>query len=224
MKKILYLKCSLNHCCAAQRKGPILFHVQAAATYLAELILTAQVFLKGAPQDLGHIIPSELALEENWSPVMASGDLTGAKAWLLKDLKTSAVQRDRFYVMQANPNNAEEKMYERMNANSSPASNLDFLEKFLQDLPALILQAAHEEPRIQINVIDSDFLNISNPYATAMELMMPTRALTEGSTGLTGLGFWILGLLSLCGLLACTAFLARRSRSNGYDHRFANDL
>ena len=62
-----------------------------------------QVFIHGAEPG-SHIIPSQLALDENWSPVMASGDLAKAAPWLLQDLQSS---RGRFYVMQANPNNAE---------------------------------------------------------------------------------------------------------------------
>ena len=117
------------------------------------------------------MIPSELFLQENWSPVMASGDLAAAKAWLLHDLK--AAHEGLFYVMQANPNNKEEKMYEDINREDFvqwPSSNLQFLHSFLTDLPGLIFEAVRMNPHVRINVIDSDFLNISKPYATAMRL------------------------------------------------------
>ena len=156
---------------------------------------------------------------------MASGDLAGAKAWLLEDLKISATKRGWFYVMQANPNNAETKMYESMNRNDFPASNLDFLRGFLEDLPNLILQAVDEEPNIQINVIDSDFLNISKPYATAMQLMMPHSDFSSDTNeSSVRVGSWVLPLAGVCGLLVCTFFLGCRRQSNGYQRRFASEL
>lgn len=165
-----------------------------------------EVFLKDADPDSSYIIPSQMALAENWSPVMASGDLLGSKNWLLQDLQSSATQ-GRYYVMQANPNNAESKMYEAMNSNTAQKSNLEFLRSFLLDLPDFILQAVAENPKIQINVIDSDFLNISKPYETAMKLMgLPGQStMLEESSGVTILPIllYIAAFCILFGLLHC---------------------
>lgn len=158
-----------------------------------------------------HIIPSQLALDENWSPVMATGDLTGSEEWLLKDLQTSS--QGRFYVMQANPNNAENKMYEAMNSNAVPATNLDFLRGFLQDLQGLVLGAVHANPEIQINVIDSDFLSISKPYATAMQLMGLQRALQSADGSVDQ---WLLKITALCGLCGCLICRWRSRQKSDY--------
>jgi hypothetical protein len=71
-----------------------------------------QVFVKGAEPG-SHVIPSQPVLDENWSPVMASGDLAKSARWLLEDLSSS--KTGRFYVMQANPNNAETFQDESVN-------------------------------------------------------------------------------------------------------------
>ena len=83
-----------------------------------------------------------------------------------------------------------------MNSNQLPASNLDFLRGFLQDLQGLVLAATHADPDIQINVIDTDFLSISQPYATAMQLM----ALPSVNRDLS---YSWLRLTALCGLCGC---------------------
>lgn len=158
--------------------------------------------MKNAPAD-SSMIPSQLFLQENWSPVMASGNLAAAKAWLLHDLK--AAHEGQFYVMQANPNNQEAKMYEDINREDFlqwPSSNLQFLHSFLTDLPGLILEAVRMNPHIRINVIDSDFLNISKPYGTAMRLNSELNSEADP--------LW-LRITLLCGLwvLLCTVCVQR---------------
>eukprot|EP00438_Fugacium_kawagutii_P017487 Skav217983 [mRNA] locus=scaffold496:462182:469147:- [translate_table: standard] len=170
--------------------------------------LLFEVFVKDAPPG-SHIIPSQLVLDEGWSPVMASGDLTGSQEWLLKDLQTSS--QGRFNVMQANPNNAENKMYEAMNTNAVPATNLDFLRSFLQDLQGLVLHAVRANPKIQINVIDSDFLSISKPYATAMQLMGLPRGLQSEADDGSIMWLKITALCGLCGCLICRWRLRQKS-------------
>ena len=83
-----------------------------------------------------------------------------------------------------------------MNSNQLPASNLDFLRGFLQDLQGLVLAATHADPDIQINVIDTDFLSIGQPYATAMQLM----ALSSVNRDLS---YSWLRLTALCGPCGC---------------------
>lgn len=181
---------------------------------LEQCPLLFEVFVKDAEPG-SHIIPSQLVLDENWSPVMASGDLTGSEEWLLKDLEKSS--QGRFYVMQANPNNAEHKMYEAMNTNAVPATNLDFLRGFLQDLQGLVLGAVYANPEIQINVIDSDFLSISKPYATAMQLMGLQRGLqSAANNGSIMTDQWLLKITALCGLCGCLICRYRSRQKSDY--------
>merc|ERR1712183_360088 len=45
---------------------------------------------------------------EGWDDsVLAGGDLDKAAPWLIEDVKTHAIRHDRFYVMQANPNDSD---------------------------------------------------------------------------------------------------------------------
>ena len=112
------------------------------------------------------MIPSEANLAENWAPVMASGNLSAARDWLRQDLslRAASAQHARYYVMQANPNNAEALMYEAMNSRLGPQSNLRFLQHFLKGIGILVLAAEARDHQLQINVIDTDFLSISQPY------------------------------------------------------------
>eukprot|EP00435_Cladocopium_sp_Y103_P009213 s2626_g2.t1 len=185
----------------------LISHQQLLTQTLGDLVAAGRrlaVFVQGAEPG-SHIIPSQLALDENWSPVMDSGDLAKGALWLLQDLQGSK-RMERFYVMQANPNNAESKIYESMNSNQLPASNLDFLRGFLQDLQGLVLAAAHAEPDLQINVIDTDFLNISQPYATAMQLMgLPNVSPLNSDAPSSS---WWLGLTALCGLCGCLLLIS----------------
>lgn len=116
------------------------------------------------------IIPSFQFLAEDWDDVMASGDLKGSDTWLVRDLREKATQRDRYYVMQANPNNKESLMFRAMNTGEGPQSNRAFLDPFLANLGTLVADAVAETPRIRINVVDSDFLNISKTFEIAMRL------------------------------------------------------
>ena len=119
-------------------------------------------------------------LTENWGSAMDSGNLTAAKDWLIQDLQTAAsAAKGRYYVMQANPNNAESLMYEAMNTGLGPQSNLRFLETFLLELGSLVIRTTRNEPQIRINVIDTDFLSISQPYQTCMLLMGLSSSLPE---------------------------------------------
>lgn len=182
----------------------LISHQQLLTQSLGDLVAAGRrlaVFVKGAEPG-SHVIPSQPVLDENWSPVMASGDLAQSARWLLEDLSSSkrSKRTGRFYVMQANPNNAESKIYESMNSNQLPASNLDFLRGFLQDLQGLVLAATHADPDIQINVIDTDFLSISQPYATAMQLMALPNASPVNSDLSSS---WWLRLTALCGLCGC---------------------
>jgi len=179
---------------------------------LVDLNKRIAVFVKGA-RHASHAI-SELDLAENWAPAMASGNLTLAKDWLLRDLKSEATQHSRYYVMQANPNNAEPLMYEAMNSALGPQSNLRFLEPFLLDLQSLVIEAVRREPQIQINVIDTDFLSISRPYQICMQLMGISADHAESSDSV---GVWLtrLGVAAFCAVLSVWAY-GRCHNPTGY--------
>merc|ERR1712083_1034062 len=99
-----------------------------------------------------------------------SGDLDAASAWLIKDLEAEATKRDRFYVMQANPNDDEPKMYARLNGPGKPESLQQWLSPFLTDLNALIQQAIERTPAIRINAVSTDFLGISKPVEISFRI------------------------------------------------------
>jgi len=117
------------------------------------------------------VIPSSEALAEDWDDVMASGDLDASRAWLVRDVHEKAAHHNRFYVMQANPNNNEELMYQAMIAGRGPQSNKAFLAPFLNSLGDLVMGAVSSSPASRINVVSTDFLNVSRPYDIAMKLM-----------------------------------------------------
>jgi len=171
------------------------------------------VFVKGV-RSHSRTIPSE-NLVENWDPAMANGNLTAAKAWLVKDLAKAT----KFYVMQANPNNAERLMYEAMNSGRGAQSNLQFLANFLSELHGLVVEMVRQEPAAHINVIDTDFLSISRPYQTSVQLMGIAPVFSEAMSTSTVLS---VGLLPVC-LAAASAVLVMWTawswwsrRSNGY--------
>lgn len=133
------------------------------------------IFMQGRAAVAGRlpvgIIPSIEALTEDWDDVMASGDLEGSKAWLFENLQRHAMRHDRYYVMQANPNNHESEMYKAINSGRGSQSNEAFLTPFIRTLPALVSRAVNEVPRLHINVVDTDFLNISSALEIAKSLM-----------------------------------------------------
>jgi len=129
------------------------------------------VFFKGDSRlHAKGIIASDSALAENWDDSMASGNLTAAVAWLKKDLLEEASKKDRFYVMQANPNDDDQHMLERIRARGSPRSLKTWEWNFLRGVSQLVNDALEQEPSIQINAISTDFFETSRPYDLAMRL------------------------------------------------------
>lgn len=133
------------------------------------------IFMKGdatvAAQMPVGIIPSIEAFVENWDDVMKSGDIIASAAWLAEDLKVEASKRNKFYVMQANPNDDEANMYARMNAQGKPESLQQWLAQFLEGLKALVELSIEKTPFIRINAVSTDFLGISKPVEIAFALM-----------------------------------------------------
>jgi len=142
------------------------------------------VFFKGdASLHANGIIASDSALAENWNDDMASGNLTAAVAWLKKDLVEEASKREKFYVMQANPNDDDQHMLERIRAQGNPRSLKTWEWNFLRGLSLLVEDALEQEPAIQINVVSTDFFEISRPYDVAMRLNgLPTGRDSEVDT------------------------------------------
>jgi len=159
-------------------EGALVRRDELLASTLGELIAAGKrfvVFLKG-PSSLAEQLPpgiilSSQALTEDWDDVMASGDLAGSAAWLAQDVREQAIRGGRFHVLQANPNNAEDLMYNAMISGQGPQSNAAFLASFLRDLPSLVSSAVSGAPGARINAVSTDFLSISKPYDIAMKLM-----------------------------------------------------
>eukprot|EP00747_Dinoflagellata_sp_TGD_P213574 gnl/TRDRNA2_/TRDRNA2_86506_c0_seq1.p1 gnl/TRDRNA2_/TRDRNA2_86506_c0~~gnl/TRDRNA2_/TRDRNA2_86506_c0_seq1.p1 ORF type:complete len:175 (+),score=45.65 gnl/TRDRNA2_/TRDRNA2_86506_c0_seq1:532-1056(+) len=152
---------------------------QATLASLVEAGKRFVVFMKGDEEAAAMmpdgIIPSAEAFTENWDDAMLSGDLEAAAAFLVKDLKTSAghgSSSDRFYVMQANPNDNEKLMYARLNRKDAgePNSLEEWLAPFLTGLDRLIHSAVEDEPSIHINAVSTDFLHVSKPIEIALRL------------------------------------------------------
>lgn len=116
------------------------------------------------------VIDASLYLREAWDGTMASGDLQASRRWLEQEfVETSA---GRFHVLQANPNDAEQNMYDRMDVDGKPKSLRVWLNDFLQDLQSWIGQVAAQNPgHVKINAVSSDFLDTSRTYDIAMRLM-----------------------------------------------------
>lgn len=129
------------------------------------------IFFEGNPETLGtDILPSQVYLSENWDSSMSSGNLTAAQDWLRKDLQ-QATRRDKFYVMQANPNDDLDRMLERISVGGQPRSLKTWEWTFLRGLRDLVEQTMAENPNIHINAVSTDFFGASQPYDLAMRLM-----------------------------------------------------
>jgi len=131
------------------------------------------IFSKGATAEGPEgILPTGELLSERWDDVMESGDIAGSNAWLIKELKTQAVLRGRYYVMQANPNDSEPNMYRLLGSDdpSTPKSLREWEKPFLVNLESLILDTMNETPGIMINAISTDLFDLSKPYEIAMKL------------------------------------------------------
>jgi len=146
---------------------------------VAELVAASKrllIFLAGSPAVAAKmppgIVPSVDSLVEHWNDgAMAGGDLEASKAWLVKDFQAGAKQPNKFFVLQANPNNRVTSMFAAINSGKGPQSNEAFLESFLRQLDNLVSDAAASTPEVRINAINSDFLNISRPFNIALRLM-----------------------------------------------------
>ena len=76
------------------------------------------------------------------------------------------------------------------------------------------MEAVRQEPQIQINVIDTDFLSISRPYQICMQLMGISVDPTEGSDAV---GVWLTRLViaAFCAVLSVWAY-GRCQSPTGY--------
>lgn len=158
----MLLQFDIGHICRSELKTKTLESLIASNQRVA-------IFFEGVASELPDgVLASRDLLLEGWDNAMASGNLAASEAWLEDDLKKNAIKQDRFYVMQANPNNAEDVMYRLLGEN--PAS-LEVWEKpFLLGLRRLIFEVVAEEPNVRINVVSTDLFGVSQPYQIAMEL------------------------------------------------------
>jgi len=178
------------------------------------------VFMKGSEAASSQlplgIIPSREAFVENWDDDMKSGDLDLSAAWLVRDLKEVAVRRDRFYVMQANPNDSETNMYARLNSGAGPASLQPWLAPFLEGLPDLIQRAVAQEPAIRINAVSTDFLCVSKPLQIALFLMGLPSDVEQGDPKYR---YVVAALVLSLVLLLFSLFVRRCRRARGGANR-----
>jgi len=127
------------------------------------------LFFPGGGDDLKTISPEDY-LYEHWdSTSMESGNLTAVENWLLKDIKEFATKRDKFYVLQANPNQGDGYMYERV-ASGSLESLKTFELPFIKRLKDFIAEALHNVPHAKINSISTDFAPLADTVDIAISL------------------------------------------------------
>ena len=80
------------------------------------------------------------------------------------------MQHDRLYVMQANPNNSGEKMFDEIDRDVR-ISLQDWQSYFLQGLGMVVIQALAHAPGATINAISTDFQDTSDVTRLAMAVM-----------------------------------------------------
>eukprot|EP01052_Picozoa_sp_SAG31_P000498 SAG31_NODE_15_length_37942_cov_32.078297_3_plen_462_part_00 len=125
------------------------------------------IFLNGAPPDDG-VLASSQWLYEQWDDVMESGDLRGSQDWLKQDVAAYATRHDRFYVLQANPNNAESYMYTDI-SEGDRSSLLAWEGPFLKDLSSLVAEMKAQNPTATINAISTDYQDASDVVNIALQ-------------------------------------------------------
>ena len=126
--------------------------------------------------------PSSTTLYENWDDRMESGDPDDAATWLLEDVQRYATTpHERFYVLQANPNNAMSAMYSQVDATAAAGAggassyhNGNSLRQweagFLLRLGTLVRRALAENPTAVINAISTDFMELSSVVELALSV------------------------------------------------------
>jgi ribonuclease I len=158
---------------------------------LAESSARVAIFFKsGAGYTLpAEVNPSAATLYENWDDRMESGDPDDAAAWLLEDVSQYATEtpHERFYVLQANPNNGMRAMYDSVDAPAAAAgggggNSLRAWETgFLLRLGSLVRQALADNPTAVINAISTDYMGLS--AVTELALSVAGLPLVEEDVG-----------------------------------------
>lgn len=126
------------------------------------------------------VLDSSQALWENWDAAMEDGNLIASQAWLEADMLANAgastlLPTRRFYVLQANPNDSEGSMFNRLRQNGPPTSLALWLSPFLRQEGSLITttiaRGQTQNLTLVLNAVSTDFPGASRPYEIAMELM-----------------------------------------------------
>lgn len=135
------------------------------------------------------VCASASTMIENWNDEMESGNPEDAAEWLAEDVAQNADQsalapaQRRFFVMQANPNNAMNNMFEQVqvaaaaaasgggNDGGGPFSLLEWERGFLLGLGELVrtsLDPSGKNPNATINGISTDFLELAEVTRLAL--------------------------------------------------------
>ena len=155
---------------------------------LAELgVARVALFFGGADELPPSVNPSATTLYERWDDRMESGEPSDAAAWLREDVAQYATTRGRFYVLQANPNNAMAGMFASVDGAAAAAADFfgagppqpygestnslrSWESGFLRGLGTLVRQSLADNPTAQINAISTDFLELSGVTELALEV------------------------------------------------------
>lgn len=116
-----------------------------------------------------QVISTETHLHEQWDPSGHSGNTALFSEFLKEDMKNHATQEKHFYVLQANPNNNQDAMFESV-LNRDNQSLESWQSHFMKTIRDLVRNTISENPKIRINSINADFQEISKVTELALSL------------------------------------------------------
>jgi hypothetical protein len=118
------------------------------------------------------VIASGAHLYENWGAAGDSGDLGAYVEWMRQDVRENATRHDRYYVLQANPNNNKFAMFDSVLGRGRADGGLyALIYPLLRELPGFVLDAVRTIRHARINAISTDFIYEARVVETAIALL-----------------------------------------------------
>lgn len=117
------------------------------------------------------LIDSTVHLCENWGAAGDSGNLEEYKSWLRGDIAEFATRRDRYYVLQANPNNNAPAMYQSVLDDAVGTGLYGMEYSLMRGLAPFVLEALRDVPHARINAISTDFIYEARVTELALALL-----------------------------------------------------
>lgn len=114
------------------------------------------------------VINSSKFLCENWGTAGDSGNLSEYTKWMTQDVKHFATKRDRYYVLQANPNNNPNNMFDSVLQNDVGEGLFGFEYPFLRDLAPFVLSIKNIAHGARICAVSTDFMHTARVTEVAL--------------------------------------------------------